>query len=163
MDFFFVLLLSEITCLSIISLVIFLKWIICSFGYEYCFVFWQIPSETLPGSSERSVTLAGSPDALGSCVAKICDIFEEVSLVFCLFVCLFVLLHDLVIQFHNIQSLFSNFISYLFDSLIFPDFYNQIWWTSLHKKWSFPLKIFSLNVTKSVVSYGFGHVYWRNP
>lgn len=36
-----------------------------------------IPSETLPGSSERSVTLAGSPDALGTCVGKICDIFEE--------------------------------------------------------------------------------------
>jgi len=36
-----------------------------------------IPSETLPGSSERSVTIAGSPEALGNCVGKICDIFEE--------------------------------------------------------------------------------------
>lgn len=36
-----------------------------------------IPSETLPGSSERSVTLAGSPQSVGSCVAKICDVFEE--------------------------------------------------------------------------------------
>ncbi|XP_057293005.1 poly(rC)-binding protein 1-like [Hydractinia symbiolongicarpus] len=36
-----------------------------------------IPSETLPGSSERSVTLAGSPEALGNCVAKICEVFEE--------------------------------------------------------------------------------------
>nr|XP_047135878.1 poly(rC)-binding protein 4 isoform X1 [Hydra vulgaris] len=36
-----------------------------------------IPSETLPGSSERSVTLAGSPEALGLCIAKIWDIFEE--------------------------------------------------------------------------------------
>ena len=33
---------------------------------------------------------------------------------------------------------------------------------SLHKKWSFPLKISSANVTKSAVSWGFGHIYWRN-
>ena len=34
---------------------------------------------------------------------------------------------------------------------------------SLHKKWSFPLSISSVNVTKSAVFYGFGHIYWRNP
>ena len=33
---------------------------------------------------------------------------------------------------------------------------------SLHKKWSFPLRISSVNVTKSEVSSGFGHIYWRN-
>ena len=33
---------------------------------------------------------------------------------------------------------------------------------ALHKKWSFPLKISSENVTKSGVSCGFGHIYWRN-
>ena len=33
---------------------------------------------------------------------------------------------------------------------------------SLHKKWSFPLRIYSVNVTKSVVSCGFDHIYWRN-
>ena len=33
----------------------------------------------------------------------------------------------------------------------------------LHKKWSFPLKISSVNVTKSVENCGFGHIYWRNP
>ena len=32
----------------------------------------------------------------------------------------------------------------------------------LHKKWSFPLRIFSVNMTKSTVSCGFGHIYWRN-
>lgn len=36
-----------------------------------------IPSETLPGSSERSVTLAGSPEALGNCIGKIFEVFEE--------------------------------------------------------------------------------------
>ena len=37
--------------------------------------------------------------------------------------------------------------------------------SSLHKKWSFPLKIFSLlNVTESAASCGFVHIYWRrNP
>ena len=33
----------------------------------------------------------------------------------------------------------------------------------LHKKWSFPLRISPINVTKSTVSCGFGHIYWRNP
>lgn len=36
-----------------------------------------IPTETLPGSTERSVTIAGSTDALGECIAKICEVFEE--------------------------------------------------------------------------------------
>ena len=33
----------------------------------------------------------------------------------------------------------------------------------LHKKWSFTLRISSVNMTKSTVSCGFGHIYWRNP
>ena len=32
----------------------------------------------------------------------------------------------------------------------------------LHKKWSFPLRISSVNVTKSGIPCGFGHIYWRN-
>ena len=50
---------------------------------------------------------------------------------------------------------------------------DDVWWSAitktdeeilliLHKKWSFPLRISSVNVTKSTVSCGFGHVYWRN-
>ena len=34
---------------------------------------------------------------------------------------------------------------------------------ALHRKWSFPLRISSVNVTKSAGSCGFGHIYWRNP
>ena len=34
---------------------------------------------------------------------------------------------------------------------------------SLHKKWSFPLRISSVNMTKSAVSCGSGQIYWRNP
>ena len=34
--------------------------------------------------------------------------------------------------------------------------------STLHKKWSFPLRISSVNVTKSTVSSGFGHIYWRH-
>ena len=33
---------------------------------------------------------------------------------------------------------------------------------SLHKKWSFPLSISSVNVTKSAANCGFGHIYGRN-
>ena len=31
------------------------------------------------------------------------------------------------------------------------------------KKLSFPLRTFPVNVTKSAVSWRFGHIYWRNP
>ena len=34
---------------------------------------------------------------------------------------------------------------------------------TLHKKWSFPLRISSVKVTSFVVSWGFGHISWRNP
>ena len=34
---------------------------------------------------------------------------------------------------------------------------------TLHKKWSFPLRISSVHVTKSAVSCGFGHIYWKSP
>ena len=42
------------------------------------------------------------------------------------------------------------------------NFIEVVYWT-LHKKWSFPLRISSLNVTKSAGNCGFGHIYWRNP
>ena len=34
---------------------------------------------------------------------------------------------------------------------------------ALHKKWSFPLRISSVNVTKSAGNSGFGHICWRDP
>ena len=34
---------------------------------------------------------------------------------------------------------------------------------TLHKKWSFALRISSVNVTKSAGNSGFGQIYWRNP
>ena len=40
---------------------------------------------------------------------------------------------------------------------------HNIQFNTLHKKWSFPLRISSVNVTKSAVSPGFGHIYWKNP
>ena len=38
-------------------------------------------------------------------------------------------------------------------------------WHDFHcpKKWSFPLRIYSVNKNKSAVSCGSGHIYWRNP
>ena len=32
----------------------------------------------------------------------------------------------------------------------------------LHKKWSFPLRIYPVNVTRFAGNCGFGHIYWRN-
>ena len=34
---------------------------------------------------------------------------------------------------------------------------------ALYTKWSFPSRISSVNVFKSAVSCGFGHIYGRNP
>ena len=34
---------------------------------------------------------------------------------------------------------------------------------TLHKKWSGPLRISSINVTKSARNCWFVHIYWRNP
>ena len=33
---------------------------------------------------------------------------------------------------------------------------------TLHKNWTFPLSISAAIVTKSAISSGFGHIYWRN-
>ena len=35
--------------------------------------------------------------------------------------------------------------------------------SALHKKWSFPLTISSVNVAKSAEICGFGQIYWKNP
>ena len=47
--------------------------------------------------------------------------------------------------------------------LIFKNtFYRAPGDISLHKKWSFASRISSVNVIKSAVFCGFGHIYWRN-
>ena len=37
------------------------------------------------------------------------------------------------------------------------------WSVSFYKKWIFPLRIFPVNVTKSALSWGYGHIYSSNP
>ena len=49
------------------------------------------------------------------------------------------------------------------DSVLIRENVGQKKPVSLHKKWSFLLRISSVNVAKSAVSYGFGHIYWKNP
>ena len=36
-------------------------------------------------------------------------------------------------------------------------------WVTLHKKWSFSLRVFSVNASKSTGNCRFGRIYWRNP
>ena len=48
--------------------------------------------------------------------------------------------------------------SYKYKSILFKSPFYYKHWT---KKWSFPLRISSVNVTK--VSCGSGHIYWKNP
>ena len=49
----------------------------------------------------------------------------------------------------------SHFLVLDLITLLYLDF-------SLHKKWSFQLRISSVNITKSAGNCGFGHIYWRN-
>ena len=48
------------------------------------------------------------------------------------------------------------FILHFFESWV-------IKYYTLHEKWRFSLIISSVNLTKSAVSCGFCHIYWRNP
>ena len=45
----------------------------------------------------------------------------------------------------------------------FYPFHRDLDIIGLHKKRSFPLRIFLVNVTKSAGNCGFGHINWRNP
>ena len=62
-------------------------------------------------------------------------------------------------SFCDISQPFKLFIPNIGDLTILY-FYNNL---SLQKKWSFPLRTSAVNVTKSPVSCGFGHIFWRNP
>ena len=46
-----------------------------------------------------------------------------------------------------------------YDTLLYP-LLNKL--DRLRKKWSFALRVSLVNVTKSAVFCGFGHIYWRN-
>ena len=43
------------------------------------------------------------------------------------------------------------------------DLFAVLYYFLLYKKWSFPLGISSVIVTKSAGNCRFGHIYWRNP
>ena len=51
----------------------------------------------------------------------------------------------------------------LFNTGLLPQLFQHLHFTHTAWKWSFPLKISSVNVIKSAGNCGFGHIYWRNP
>ena len=55
------------------------------------------------------------------------------------------------------------YLFFFISKLMFKNFQIRLDNLSQHKKWSFPLRISSVNVTKSSENCGFGHIYWRNP
>ena len=62
------------------------------------------------------------------------------------------------------------FISWISSIIIENKFFIQVCLPSeigcldgVHKKWSFPLRIYSVNMTKSLEICGLGHIYWRSP
>ena len=61
------------------------------------------------------------------------------------------------------SKLFRTYICYILFSKPFKVLKCFFLQQTLHKKWSFPLRISSVNVTKSAGNWGFGHIYWRNP
>ena len=56
----------------------------------------------------------------------------------------------------------SSLLSVSFNSRFFLKINSSIKPLSLHKKWNVPLRIYSVNVTKSVRTCGFGHIYWKS-
>ena len=51
--------------------------------------------------------------------------------------------------------------TYYFDRIFMGYIWDLSWDTA--QKMKFPLRISSVNVTKSTGNCGFGHIYWRNP
>ena len=62
-----------------------------------------------------------------------------------------------MILFLNFLRVFRSLDS--FDTLVLNRFFLKHSALSLHKKSSFPLRISSVNVTKSAGNCGFGHIY----
>ena len=60
----------------------------------------------------------------------------------------------------NWHQLIKNIIKkFYFNHIIYMYSQKQ---PALHRRWSFPFIVSSLNVIKSAVSLGFGHICWRN-
>ena len=59
------------------------------------------------------------------------------------------------------------FVRYLLKFILTFLYQKELEWSisvyTLHKNWSFPLRISSVNVIKSAGNCWFGHIYWRNP
>ena len=72
----------------------------------------------------------------------------------------------LVVVFSHFLN-FSSFTTCLIFSLnvliCYYFLFSLLCYHSLNKKWSFPLRISSVNEIKSAGTCGFGHIYWRNP
>ena len=71
-----------------------------------------------------------------------------------------------------LKSLKKNNLVYLFfqvfsklvrKTFAFSNMENRQRSKTLHKKWNFPLRISSVNLTKSAENCGFGDIYWTNP
>ena len=65
-----------------------------------------------------------------------------------------------ILNFINLNTLFETEKFTLEKSYSLIDFW--LVYQSLHKKWSFLIRISSVNMAKSTVSGGFGHINWRN-
>ena len=90
---------------------------------------------------------------------KIGSGFRISQRIFTITILLYILLWIILISFNKRKSHFFVLIK-----LLNIQIHNQhAWNVSLHKKWSFPLRITSVNVTKFAGNRGFGHIYWRNP
>ena len=66
-----------------------------------------------------------------------------------------VLLNWLFSTSQHMTNTFLNYVSHRLTTSFFRNSFTV-------KKWGFPLKTSSVNLIKSSVSCGFGHIYWRN-
>ena len=83
---------------------------------------------------------------------------------FCCKLCMLLLKFCLPLSF-SLSKLIQRFFHQRFDSLAifcltFYFVFSLLF--TLHKKWGFSLRISSVNLTKSTVFCGFGHIYWKS-
>ena len=60
-------------------------------------------------------------------------------------------------------AIFLNFLMIKLTRHYFLGWQATVSQSSLHNKWSFPLRVCPVNVTKFTRNCGFGHFYWKNP
>ena len=126
----------------------------------------------------RTFLLVISLKNLAICLCAICFVALEIAKMYWIFPYLFIALFSWVPRF---LTLFKRFKFEIFNDILWRSYWkyfsrklytiitlsffnlvNLAIYCHCTKKWSFPLRVSSVNVTRFAGICGFGHIYWRN-